>query len=108
MILFIILACIVIYAISVFFAYWKGYDEGFDAGCSAYEFENQNFEGLYPYCDYCPIPFESEQEKKLCGLHWRPKTGTKAGFPMADGFNCPKDVLNKKTKNDCEEEGDSQ
>ena len=47
--------------------------------------------GLYPYCDDCPIEFTSDDAKKLCGLHWRPQSGTKTGFPDKDGWNCPKD-----------------
>ena len=46
--------------------------------------------GLYEYCYDCPLKFRSEREKIECGMHWRPLTGTKHGFPI-DGFNCPKD-----------------
>ena len=55
-------------------------------------------EGLYPYCDDCPMEFNSDKEKILCGLHWRPLTGTKCGFPDKNGNNCPKDVLLKLAK----------
>ena len=32
----------------------------------------------------------------MCGLHWRPLSGTKTGFPTKDGINCPKDVVNER------------
>lgn len=48
-------------------------------------------EGFCKYCDDCKWPFRNKKEKYECGLHWRPKTGTKEGFPTSDGWNCPKD-----------------
>ena len=52
--------------------------------------------GLYPYCDDCLMPHQNLQEKLLCGLHWRPLSGTKAGFPLENGWNCPKDTVNER------------
>jgi len=46
------------------------------------------------------MKFNSDKEKLLCGLHWRPLTGTKCGFPDKNGNNCPKDVLLKLAKTD--------
>lgn len=48
-------------------------------------------EGMYEYCDDCKWPFRNKEEKYLCGWHWRPKSGTKEGFPTSDGRNCLKD-----------------
>jgi len=48
-------------------------------------------EGMYEYCDDCKWPFRNKREKYECGMHWRPKTGTKEGFPTSDGLNCLKD-----------------
>ena len=48
-----------------------------------------------PYCRDCKIPMEQE-ERYECALHWRPQTGTKTGFPMKDGWNCPKDSFGVK------------
>lgn len=48
-------------------------------------------EGMYEYCDDCKWPFRNKREKYECGFHWRPKSGTKEGFPTSDGWNCPRD-----------------
>lgn len=44
-------------------------------------------------CLDCILP-KSLEEKQMCGLHWRPGSGTKVGFPV-DGWECPKDTLIK-------------
>lgn len=50
-------------------------------------------QGLYQYCDDCPLSFrfKNENEMKYCGLYWRPKAAKKQGFP-ANGWNCPRDT----------------
>ena len=53
---------------------------------SGYDYTN------LPYCADCPLP-DNLEDKTECALHWRPETGTKTGFPMEDGWNCPKDGL---------------
>lgn len=47
--------------------------------------------GNYEHCIECKMPFKSLRDKYLCSIHWRPKSGTKEGFPLEDGFNCPRD-----------------
>ena len=47
--------------------------------------------GEYSYCEDCKMPFKSYRDKAECGIHWRPKSGTKYGFPLEDGTNCPRD-----------------
>jgi len=47
--------------------------------------------GCYEYCLNCEMPFKSLREKYECGIHWRPKSGTKYGWPLDDGTNCPRD-----------------
>lgn len=55
-----------------------------------------NYEKL-PKCEGCPI-FEKGDDRTRCALHWRPGTGTKAGFPKKDGWECPRDnVKNSNT-----------
>ena len=44
-----------------------------------------------PKCDSCPFPAHIGISKLECALHWRPGTGTKFGFPDADGKECPRD-----------------
>lgn len=49
--------------------------------------------GMYKYCEGCELPFKSYRDKAECGMHWRPKSGTKCGFPLDDGTNCPRDYF---------------
>lgn len=57
-----------------------------------------DFRGFTKYCEDCPISFQSAKDKCGCGYHWRPKTGTKAGFPRPDGWNCPRDTFERLLK----------
>lgn len=52
-----------------------------------------NYEKL-PKCEGCPI-FEKGDDRTRCALHWRPGTGTKAGFPKKDGWECPRSDTEK-------------
>jgi len=47
--------------------------------------------GYYEYCLECEMPFKSLRDKYLCSIHWRPKSGTKEGWPLENGTNCPRD-----------------
>lgn len=47
-----------------------------------------------PKCQSCPINKKREERVK-CALYWRPGTGTKAGFPKDDGWECPRDSVPK-------------
>jgi hypothetical protein len=53
-------------------------------------------DGMYKYCLDCPWPFKSYEDKMVCGWHWRPKSGTKYGFPLEDGTNCARDMFDIK------------
>lgn len=57
-----------------------------------------DFRGFTEYCEDCPISFQSAKDKCVCGYHWRPKTGTKVGFPRSDGWNCPRDTFERLLK----------
>ncbi len=43
-----------------------------------------------PKCREC-ILFKDPKGKFECAIHWRPGTGTKAGLPKEDGWECPMD-----------------
>lgn len=53
-----------------------------------YDYEN------LPKCQGCPINEEIDERGK-CALYWRPGTGTKAGLPKDDGWECPRDSASK-------------
>ena len=48
-----------------------------------------------PKCRGCTFPQIVGMNKFDCAIHWRPGTGTKAGFPTKDGLECPRDSLDK-------------
>ena len=56
---------------------------------------------MYERCLDCKVPNKSVEDKKLCSLHWRPCTGTKAGFPR-NGWSCPRDTWDALSENEKE------
>ena len=61
-----------------------------------------NYKDL-PRCRGCTMPEDLRWDKNGfdrydCALYWRPGTGTKTGFPMEDGFQCPRDPWERMTK----------
>lgn len=49
-----------------------------------------------PRCKGCPLMIKmSEYERFDCAMYWRPGTNTKEGFPLEDGWECPRDSFDK-------------
>ena len=52
-------------------------------------------------CEGCTL-FEKGDDRTNCAIYWRPGTGTKTGFPMENGWECPRDFT-KQTKSKMDE-----